>query len=55
MLISLALKSVQLAKQRKSDIFLFIWVQIPTIVHLCYGYPGGGGQHEYEYPSSWRS
>jgi methionine synthase II (cobalamin-independent) len=19
-------------------------------VHLCYGYPGGGGQHEYEYP-----
>lgn len=25
-------------------------IQIPTIVHLCYGYPGGGGQHEYEYP-----
>src|SRR5262249_21786607 len=25
-------------------------VTIPTIVHLCYGYPGGGGQHEYEYP-----
>ena len=23
----------------------------PTIVHLCYGYPGGAGhQHEYEYP-----
>jgi len=27
-------------------------VTMPTIVHLCYGYPGGGGkrQHEYEYP-----
>ena len=25
-------------------------IKIPTIVHLCYGYPGGGGQHEYEYP-----
>ena len=26
-------------------------VTIPTIVHLCYGYPGGGvRQHEYEYP-----
>lgn len=26
-------------------------VTIPTIVHLCYGYPGGKGlQHEYEYP-----
>jgi len=26
-------------------------VRIPTIVHLCYGYPGGRGrQHEYEYP-----
>ncbi len=26
-------------------------ITIPTIVHLCYGYPGGGGrQHEYEYP-----
>jgi 5-methyltetrahydropteroyltriglutamate--homocysteine methyltransferase len=26
-------------------------IEIPTIVHLCYGYPGGGGrQHEYEYP-----
>lgn len=26
-------------------------IQIPSIVHLCYGYPGGGGrQHEYEYP-----
>src|SRR5579884_2858480 len=26
-------------------------VTIPTIVHLCYGYPGAGGQqHEYEYP-----
>ena len=25
-------------------------IHIPTIVHLCYGYPGGGGQHEYEYP-----
>ena len=24
-------------------------IHIPTIVHLCYGYPGGG-QHEYEYP-----
>jgi 5-methyltetrahydropteroyltriglutamate--homocysteine methyltransferase len=26
-------------------------IHIPTIVHLCYGYPGGvGQQHEYEYP-----
>ncbi|HEY3303821.1 MAG TPA: 5-methyltetrahydropteroyltriglutamate--homocysteine methyltransferase [Candidatus Binatia bacterium] len=26
-------------------------VTIPTIVHLCYGYPGAGKrQHEYEYP-----
>ena len=26
-------------------------VNIPTIVHLCYGYPGGGSrQHEFEYP-----
>ncbi len=26
-------------------------VNIPTIVHLCYGYPGGGTrQHEFEYP-----
>jgi 5-methyltetrahydropteroyltriglutamate--homocysteine methyltransferase len=26
-------------------------VRVPTIVHLCYGYPGvGGRQHEYEYP-----
>jgi 5-methyltetrahydropteroyltriglutamate--homocysteine methyltransferase len=26
-------------------------IRIPTIVHLCYGYPGGGGQqHQYEYP-----
>ncbi len=26
-------------------------VAMPTIVHLCYGYPGGGKrQHEYEYP-----
>jgi 5-methyltetrahydropteroyltriglutamate--homocysteine methyltransferase len=26
-------------------------VTMPTIVHLCYGYPGGGKrQHEYEYP-----
>jgi 5-methyltetrahydropteroyltriglutamate--homocysteine methyltransferase len=26
-------------------------IQIPSIVHLCYGYPGGGGQqHQYEYP-----
>jgi 5-methyltetrahydropteroyltriglutamate--homocysteine methyltransferase len=26
-------------------------VTLPTIVHLCYGYPGGGKrQHEYEYP-----
>jgi 5-methyltetrahydropteroyltriglutamate--homocysteine methyltransferase len=26
-------------------------IRVPTLVHLCYGYPGGGGrQHEYEYP-----
>jgi 5-methyltetrahydropteroyltriglutamate--homocysteine methyltransferase len=26
-------------------------VTMPTLVHLCYGYPGGGKrQHEYEYP-----
>lgn len=26
-------------------------ITIPTIVHLCYGYPGGKDlQHEYEYP-----
>jgi len=26
-------------------------IQIPSIVHLCYGYPGGAGQqHQYEYP-----
>jgi 5-methyltetrahydropteroyltriglutamate--homocysteine methyltransferase len=26
-------------------------IHTPTIVHLCYGYPGGAGQqHEYEYP-----
>ena len=26
-------------------------IRIPTIVHLCYGYPGGAGrQHQYEYP-----
>jgi len=26
-------------------------ITVPTLVHLCYGYPGGGGrQHEYEYP-----
>lgn len=26
-------------------------IHVPTLVHLCYGYPGGGGrQHEYEYP-----
>lgn len=26
-------------------------VNIPSIVHLCYGYPGGGAQqHEFEYP-----
>ncbi|HEY7164496.1 MAG TPA: hypothetical protein VIB79_08025 [Candidatus Binatia bacterium] len=26
-------------------------ITVPTIVHLCYGYPGGlGQQHEYEYP-----
>jgi 5-methyltetrahydropteroyltriglutamate--homocysteine methyltransferase len=26
-------------------------IQIPTMVHLCYGYPGGASQqHEYEYP-----
>lgn len=25
-------------------------IHIPTFVHLCYGYPGGGGQHQYEYP-----
>ena len=26
-------------------------IRIPSIVHLCYGYPGGAGQqHQYEYP-----
>ena len=26
-------------------------ITVPTVVHLCYGYPGGlGTQHEYEYP-----
>jgi 5-methyltetrahydropteroyltriglutamate--homocysteine methyltransferase len=26
-------------------------IHVPTIVHLCYGYPGGAGnQHQYEYP-----
>jgi 5-methyltetrahydropteroyltriglutamate--homocysteine methyltransferase len=26
-------------------------VRVPTIVHLCYGYPGGAGlQHHYTYP-----
>ena len=26
-------------------------IQIPSIVHLCYGYPGGASQqHQYEYP-----
>jgi 5-methyltetrahydropteroyltriglutamate--homocysteine methyltransferase len=26
-------------------------ITVPTIVHLCYGYPGtGAGQYEYEYP-----
>jgi len=26
-------------------------ITVPTLVHLCYGYPGGAGhQHEYEYP-----
>ena len=26
-------------------------IHVPTIVHLCYGYPGGNiKQHEYEYP-----
>jgi 5-methyltetrahydropteroyltriglutamate--homocysteine methyltransferase len=26
-------------------------IHVPTVVHLCYGYPGGlGQQHEYEYP-----
>lgn len=26
-------------------------IHVPTIVHLCYGYPGGAGQqHEYQYP-----
>lgn len=26
-------------------------ITVPTIVHLCYGYPGGKGlQHEYQYP-----
>ena len=26
-------------------------ITIPTVVHLCYGYPGGAGQqHEYTYP-----
>lgn len=26
-------------------------IHVPTFVHLCYGYPGGGGQHQYEYPA----
>jgi 5-methyltetrahydropteroyltriglutamate--homocysteine methyltransferase len=26
-------------------------IRVPTVVHLCYGYPGGAGtQHQYEYP-----
>ncbi|HEX9786474.1 MAG TPA: 5-methyltetrahydropteroyltriglutamate--homocysteine methyltransferase, partial [Candidatus Binatia bacterium] len=26
-------------------------ITVPTLLHLCYGYPGGAGQqHEYEYP-----
>jgi 5-methyltetrahydropteroyltriglutamate--homocysteine methyltransferase len=26
-------------------------IRVPTMIHLCYGYPGTGGlQHEYEYP-----
>src|SRR4030095_9391664 len=26
-------------------------IHVPTVVHLCYGYPGGAGhQHEYQYP-----
>lgn len=26
-------------------------IRVPTFVHLCYGYPGGGErQHQYEYP-----
>jgi 5-methyltetrahydropteroyltriglutamate--homocysteine methyltransferase len=26
-------------------------IHVQTIVHLCYGYPGGAGQqHEYQYP-----
>ena len=26
-------------------------IHVPTVVHLCYGYPGGAGtQHEYTYP-----
>jgi len=26
-------------------------INVPTLVHLCYGYPGSGGlQYEYEYP-----
>jgi 5-methyltetrahydropteroyltriglutamate--homocysteine methyltransferase len=26
-------------------------INVPVLVHLCYGYPGGGGrQHQYEYP-----
>ncbi|MGH7846903.1 MAG: hypothetical protein ACREQW_17295 [Candidatus Binatia bacterium] len=26
-------------------------IKVPSIIHLCYGYPGGQGlQHEYEYP-----
>jgi 5-methyltetrahydropteroyltriglutamate--homocysteine methyltransferase len=25
-------------------------IHTPTFVHLCYGYPGAGQQHEYEYP-----
>lgn len=26
-------------------------IHVPTVVHLCYGYPGGAGtQHQYDYP-----
>ena len=26
-------------------------IDVPTVVHLCYGYPGGAGtQHQYDYP-----
>jgi len=42
-------KSCRLRRPRSLDRCLE-GIHVPTIVHLCYGYPGGGGQHEYEYP-----